>query len=49
LRAFVLDASIALGWMLDRPVTARASQAHEFIVSGTIPVVPALWMRFRTP
>jgi predicted nucleic acid-binding protein len=43
LRAFVLDASIALGWMLDRPVPARASQARKFIIAGAIPVVPGLW------
>ena len=43
MRAFVLDASIALGWMLDRPVPARASQARKFIIAGAIPVVPGLW------
>jgi len=43
LRAFVLDASTALGWMLDQPVPARASQARNFIIAGATPVVPALW------
>ena len=43
--AFVLDASTALGWMLDRPVPARASQARGTIFSaGATPVVPALWL-----
>jgi len=43
LRAFVLDASIALGWMLDRPVPARASLARKLVIAGAIPVVPSLW------
>ena len=43
MRAFVLDASTALGWMLDRPVPASASQARKFIIAGAIPVVPVLW------
>ncbi len=41
--AFVLDASTALGWMLDRPVPARASQARNLIIDGATPVIPALW------
>lgn len=41
--AFVLDASIALGWMLDRPVPARSSLARKLITAGSIPVVPVLW------
>jgi predicted nucleic acid-binding protein len=43
LRAFVLDASITLGWMLDRPVPARASLARRLIIAGEVPVVPILW------
>jgi predicted nucleic acid-binding protein len=43
LKAFVLDASTALGWMLDRPVPARASQARDLIIAGATPVIPALW------
>jgi predicted nucleic acid-binding protein len=43
LRAFVLDASITLGWMLDRPVPARASLARRLITAGGAPVVPILW------
>ena len=43
MRAFVLDASIALGWMLDRPLPPRAAQARKFIIAGAIPVVPSLW------
>jgi len=43
LRAFVLDASITIGWMIDRPVPARASLARRLVISGQTPVVPALW------
>jgi predicted nucleic acid-binding protein len=43
LKAFVLDASTALGWLLDRPVPTHASHARQLILSGGIPVVPALW------
>jgi predicted nucleic acid-binding protein len=43
LKAFVLDASTALGWMLDRPVLARASQSRNLILAGATPVVPAIW------
>ena len=43
MRAFVLDASVALGWMLDRPVPARAALARRLITAGEIPVVPILW------
>ncbi len=42
---FVLDASTALGWMLDRPVPARASQSRNHILGGAIPIVPALWLQ----
>ena len=43
MRAFVLDASITLGWMLDRPIPARASLARKLITAGEVPVVPILW------
>lgn len=41
--SFVLDASIALGWMLDRPVPPRAAQARSLILNGATPVLPPLW------
>ena len=41
--AFVLDASITIGWILDRPVPARASLARKLIIAGKVPVVPVLW------
>ena len=40
---FVLDASITIGWMLERPVPARASMARKLIIAGEVPVVPVLW------
>jgi predicted nucleic acid-binding protein len=43
LRAFVLDASITLGWLLDRPVPPRAALARKLIIAGEVPVVPILW------
>jgi predicted nucleic acid-binding protein len=43
LRAFVLDSSIALGWMLDRPIPARSALARKLITGGDLPVVPLLW------
>jgi predicted nucleic acid-binding protein len=43
LRAFVLDASVTLGWMLDRPIPARAARARKLISAGETPVVPVLW------
>jgi predicted nucleic acid-binding protein len=44
LRAFVLDASTALGWMLDRPMPARAAQARKRVIAGDVPVVPHHWL-----
>ena len=41
--AFVLDASIALGWMLDRPIPARSALARKLIIGGDSPVAPLLW------
>lgn len=43
MKAFVLDASTTLGWMLDRPVPAGASRARNLIIAGATPVVPPLW------
>jgi predicted nucleic acid-binding protein len=44
LRAFVLDASTTLGWMLDRPMPARAAQARKRVIAGDVPVVPHHWL-----
>ena len=43
MKAFVLDASVALGWTLDNPVPATATRAKQALLSGTRAVVPALW------
>lgn len=45
MKALVLDASAALGWILDRPVPPHASQARSLIIAGATPVVPALWLQ----
>ena len=39
----VLDASIAMGWMVDAPAPRLALRALHLIQSGTIGVVPDLW------
>lgn len=40
---FVLDASVALAWLLDRPVPAYATRVRQELLAGTRAVVPALW------
>jgi len=45
LSAFVLDASAALGWILDRPVPSLSTRARSLIAAGATPVVPALWLQ----
>ena len=44
MKALVLDASTPLGWMLDRPIPASASQTRNLIIAGATPIVPALWI-----
>ena len=39
----VLDASTALGWMLDAPAPLVSLRALHLLQSGTIGVVPDLW------
>jgi predicted nucleic acid-binding protein len=43
LNYLVLDASIAIGWMVDTPAPRMALRALHLIQSGTIGVVPDLW------
>jgi predicted nucleic acid-binding protein len=45
LKALVLDASAALGWILDRPVPSSASQARSLIIAGATPLIPSLWLQ----
>lgn len=40
---FVLDASVALRWFLDKPVPAYANRVKQFFLRGVRAVVPALW------
>jgi len=42
LSSFVLDASMALGWILDKPIPPRASQVRQRL-RQTVALVPSLW------
>jgi len=43
LKRFVLDASLALAWFLDNPVSPYATQVKQRLLDGARAVVPALW------
>lgn len=43
MKRFVLDASIALAWFLDRPTAPYAERVKELLLGGDRAVVPALW------
>jgi predicted nucleic acid-binding protein len=40
---FVLDASVALAWVLDNPVPAHALEVRQEMFRGKRGLVPALW------
>lgn len=40
---FVLDASVALAWLVDKPVSPYAIQVQGILDAGARAVVPALW------
>lgn len=40
---FVLDASIALSWFVDRPVAALAERARELLSQGSMGFIPVIW------
>jgi len=42
--AFVLDASVALAWMVDNPVPPYAAKISEVIAGGRRALVPSLWI-----
>jgi predicted nucleic acid-binding protein len=42
-KRFVLDASVALAWLLDRPTAPYADRIRHLLLSGCRAVVPALW------
>lgn len=44
MRAFVLDASVALAWFVDSPVPSYAAQVRDAMVSGKKALVPSLWV-----
>lgn len=41
---FVLDASVALCWLLDDETNALADRAKGLIAEGAVPIVPPLWI-----
>jgi predicted nucleic acid-binding protein len=43
LKRFVLDASVALAWFLDHPVSTYATEIRQLFVDGARAIVPALW------
>ena len=40
---FVLDASVALAWSIDRPIAPYAVRVKQRLLNGDRAVVPALW------
>jgi predicted nucleic acid-binding protein len=42
-KRFVLDASVALAWFVDRPTPPYAGRVRELLLRGDRAVVPALW------
>ena len=43
MKRFVLDASVALAWFVDRPTAQYADRIRELLLLGNRAVVPALW------
>jgi predicted nucleic acid-binding protein len=43
LSRFVLDASVALSWFVDDPISAYATRVKKSLLQGARAVVPALW------
>lgn len=43
MKGFVLDASVALRWLLDDPVPAYAQRLRQRLLRGDRALVPALW------
>jgi len=43
LKDFVLDASVALRWLLDDPVSPYAERVKQQLIKGGRATVPALW------
>jgi predicted nucleic acid-binding protein len=43
LKRFVLDASVALSWFVDHPISPRAIDIRQQLVDGARAIVPLLW------
>jgi predicted nucleic acid-binding protein len=43
LNRFVLDASVALSWFIDKPVAPDAEHARQLLATGWTARVPAIW------
>lgn len=43
MKRFVLDASVALAWSIDRPIAPYAVHVKQRLLDGDRAVVPALW------
>jgi len=43
MKRFVLDASVALAWFLDRPIAPYADHIRHLLLNDNRAVVPALW------
>jgi len=42
-KRFVLDASVALSWFVDRPASPVAQQVKQELIKGARGIVPAMW------
>lgn len=43
MKRFVLDASVALAWFIDRSIASYAAHVQQFLLAGNRAVVPPLW------
>lgn len=43
MKRFVLDASVALAWFIDRPIARYAMRIQELLLAGDRAIVPPLW------
>ena len=43
MKDFVLDASVALGWLIDDPSSAYAERVRQLMIDGSRPWVPVHW------
>ncbi|MGH9759759.1 MAG: type II toxin-antitoxin system VapC family toxin [Blastocatellia bacterium] len=43
MKHFVLDASVALAWFVDKTMPSLAVRARQLLLTGAVAVVPPLW------